>query len=150
MTEKSMRPAEYLSPPRIIPSNQTDGTAAPPFIVSRSSGQLATDLFAVTGLPVFFAQATPAKSSLEINELFDNLRSYAREHNKSVLELIAEHALADLPINIGRMIRNYLEERKPKVKPGEVKYTGLFSSGRSDLSERMEEIIYNLDQGDDE
>jgi hypothetical protein len=89
-------------------------------------------------------------ATLEIDELFDAIRRYAREHHKSVLELIAEHALDDLPVSVGSMIKDYFEERRPQVRPGEVKYRGLFSSGRSDLSERMEEIIYGPDTGDGE
>ncbi len=91
-----------------------------------------------------------------IDDHFAAIRAYAGEHHLSVLELIAEYALDDLPVSVGNMIKDYLEEHKPKVKPGEVKYRGLFSSGRSDLSARMEEIIYGIDpfqdsdEGDDE
>ena len=90
-----------------------------------------------------------AETSINIAEHFDAIRRYARAEQKSVLEVIAENALDDLPMSIGQMIKDYLEERTPKVKPGEVKYKGLFASGRSDLSERMEEIIYCPEPGDD-
>lgn len=123
-----------------------------------------------------------AHGVMDIAQLVDKIRQYAREHDQSVLEVLAQHApedvsaealvaatqrsaqqnqqsmlewLADhaldyLPISIGRTIREYIEERKPKVKPGEVKYRVFFSSGRSDISERMEEIIYGSDPSEDE
>jgi hypothetical protein len=91
----------------------------------------------------------PAEKPTDITGYFEAIRQYAREHQQSVLEVIAEYALADLPMSIGQMIKDYLEERKPKVKPGEVQYRTFFSSGRSDISERMEEIIYGPESGDD-
>jgi hypothetical protein len=94
--------------------------------------------------------AETTKTPLSIEELFAAIRRYAREHHLSMLDVIAEHALDDLPVTVGNFIRDYIEERKPKVKPGEVTFKGLFSSGRSDLSERMEEIIYGPEPGHDE
>jgi hypothetical protein len=94
------------------------------------------------------AQAVGTTSNHIAEEFFAAHRRYAREHHMSMLELIAEHALDDLPISVGRMLKEYIEERKPKVKPGEVEYKGLFASGRPDLSERLEEIIYGPDSED--
>lgn len=90
------------------------------------------------------------KTKLEIEDLFAALREHARQRQISVLELIAEYALDDLPISIAQTIEDYLQDKRPKTRPGEVKFEGLFSSGRSDLSTRIEEIIYDPDPGDDE
>jgi len=101
-----------------------------------------------------FVSVQPAPTVMEYH--FAAIREHARNHHLSMLEVIAEYALDDLPVSVGNMIKDYLEEHKPKVKPGEVRYTGLFASGRSDLSARMEEIIYGADpfrdsdEGDDE
>lgn len=78
-------------------------------------------------------------------ELFEALRRYAQQHHVSMLELIAEYALDDLPTTIGRAIQDKVEESKPKVNAGEVKYWATFDSGRSDISEHMEDIIYGSD-----
>lgn len=96
------------------------------------------------------AQAVRSTSNYAAEELFATLRRYARDHHMSMLELIAEYALDDLPIGVGRMIKEYIEERKPKVKPGEVAFKGLFASGMPDLSVRVEEILYGPDSGEDE
>lgn len=85
-----------------------------------------------------------------VEELFAAIRRSAQDQQKSVLELIAEYALDDLPISIGQAIQGYLEERKPKVKPEDVTFEGLFSSGRSDLSVRVEEIIYGPEESETE
>lgn len=90
-------------------------------------------------------QETQAVDAEDIEALFEAIREYARNQHKSMLELIAEHVLDELPMSMAQKIKRYLEDRKPKVKPGEVKYRAFFSSGRSDLSERMEEIIYGPD-----
>lgn len=91
-----------------------------------------------------------AKSpELEISELFDKIREYAREHQQSMLELLGEHLLDDLPYSVGNVIKDYLESNMPQVEPGQVKYWATFDSGRSDISERIEEIIYGTDTEDE-
>lgn len=87
---------------------------------------------------------------LEISELFDKLREYAREHHQSVLELVGEYLLNDLPYSVGNVIRQKLEDRHPQGKPEGRKFEGLFASGCSDLSERMEEILYGKVSDDSE
>jgi hypothetical protein len=87
-----------------------------------------------------------ATVTVTVGELFAAMRRYAQEQQKSVLELIAEYALDDLPISIGQTIQDYLQEHQPKVKPEDITFDGLFSSGRSDLSVRVEEIIYGPDE----
>jgi hypothetical protein len=86
-----------------------------------------------------------AQASPDIEDLFVAVREYARQHHQSMLELIAEYALEDLPPHIAGTISDYLAERAPKAAPGEIKYRAFFASGRSDISERMEEIIYGSD-----
>jgi hypothetical protein len=91
-----------------------------------------------------------AKASPDIEDLFVALREYGQQQHKSVLELIAEYALEDLPPRIAQTISDYLAERTPNAKPGEIKYRAFFASGRSDISERMEEIIYGSDSDEHE
>ncbi len=81
-------------------------------------------------------------AAADIAELFEQIRRHARENHQSMLELIAEYLIDDLPVSIGQTIKRYVEDSKPKVKPEDVTFEGLFASGRSDISERMEEIIY--------
>ena len=91
----------------------------------------------------------PSASSTDINDLVNQLRRYARQNHISMLELIAEQLVDELPFDIGRTIKDKVEQSKPKVKPGEVEYWGTFASGRSDISERMEEIIYGSETDDE-
>lgn len=113
---------EISSPPRIR-STYTGGTIATVPLSARTAG-----------------------TTLQVGDFFAAIRRYAQTHHTTVLELIAEYALDDLPISVGQMIVSYLEEHRPKVQPGDVKPHPFFSSGRSDISERMEEIIYGPDQ----
>jgi hypothetical protein len=96
-------------------------------------------------IQVITAQASPGIEDLDIEDLFAAVREYGRQHHQSVLELIAEYALEDLPPRIAQTISDYLAERIPKAVPGEIKHRAFFASGRSDISERMEEIIYGSD-----
>jgi hypothetical protein len=89
------------------------------------------------------------KTKLEIEDLFASIRGYARQQQISVLELIAEYALDDLPISIAQTIREYLAERSPKVEPGQVEYRSFFVSGRPDISEHMAEFIYGPEMSED-
>ena len=118
-----------------LPATDTSGTTrsySPTYFdVSKSS---------LRHMQVLTAQASP-----RIEDLFAAVRAYGRQHHKSVLELIAEYALDDLPPRIAQTISDYLAERTPKAKPGEIEYRAFFASGRSDISERMEEIIYGSD-----
>lgn len=129
-------------------------------MATRSSFSLTTTVGTVdlryTRLPYDHAwtphdvRTVTSESEQDITSLFDAIRQYAAKQQVSLLELLAEHVLDDLPISVGRFITEYLEERKPKIEPGEVEYRASFASGRSDISERIEEIIYGPDpSGDD-
>lgn len=83
-----------------------------------------------------------------IDTLFAELRRYARSHHVNMLELIAEHLTDDLPVSVAQFISAYLDDRKPESTPETVNYRAFFGSGRSDISERMEEIIYGPDSND--
>jgi hypothetical protein len=86
---------------------------------------------------------------VDISEIVAALRRYAQQNHKSMLEVVAEHLLDDLPFSISNVIKEKMEELKPKVESGEVEYWATFHSGRSDISERMEEIIYGPDEEDE-
>jgi hypothetical protein len=114
-------------------------------------GQTPISEFSIEHLPTTMTQSQETDSTADIVELFATIRRYGQEQGLSVLELIAQYAIDDLPMSIGYQIKDYVEAHKPKVKPGQVKYRKFFSSGRSDISERMEEIIYGPEEpGDDE
>ena len=140
--------AEISSYSQVKPT-RTEGTVDVHSLVRVHHAQVPLSTTELTEEPVVRLKTQTAGTGGGITELFAAIRLYGQTHQKSVLELIAEYALDDLPISIAQTIKYYLEERKPQVKPGEVNFTGLFSSGRSDLSERMEEIIYGADSGDD-
>ena len=122
------------------PTQDTSGTTrsySPSYLEIRST-------------PLRNVRVQTAQASPDVEDLFAAIREYGRQHHQSVLELIAEYALEDLPPRIAQTISDYLAERTPKAAPGEIKYRAFFASGRSDISERMEEIIYGSDSGENE
>lgn len=65
-------------------------------------------------------------------------------------ELSTKHAVGDLVLSAGQLIPQDLATRKSPAQPDAVRYRAFLASGRSDISARLEEIIYGPAPDQDE